>query len=77
LTRFLTHNFADLVGLAGLSPLLQDRRKDPDFDVRWAVVAEWSEQVRYEMIDVVVARAMGDAVEHPKHGIMAWLTQFW
>ena len=77
LTRFLTHKIGDLVALAGLSAYLQERRKDPNFDVQWAVVAEWSEEARYEMIDVVVATAMQNAVEHPDHGIMTWLKQYW
>lgn len=77
LTRFLTHKLVDLVGLAGLATLLQEKRKDPNFDARWAVIAEWSEETRYDMVDVVVATAMQDAVEHPDHGIMAWLKQYW
>ena len=77
LTRFLTHKIVDLVGLAGLATLLQERRKDANFDVRWAVVVEWSEEARYDMIDVVVATAMCDAIEHSEHGIMTWLKLHW
>ena len=47
LTRFLTHKIVDLVGLAGLATLLQERRKDANFDVRWAV--SWSGQRRHDM----------------------------
>jgi HEPN domain len=77
LTRFLTHKISDLVTLAGLSAALQDRRRDTEFDVRWAVMAEWSEEARYDLIDVVVTTAMHDAIEHAEHGIMAWLKQYW
>jgi hypothetical protein len=42
-----------------------------------AVAAEWSENARYDVIEAVVAAAMQDAVEHPKHGIMTWLKQYW
>jgi hypothetical protein len=77
LTRFLTHKLSELVGLAGLNQRLEDRRKDRNFDVRWAVVAEWSEESRYDMIDSALATAMHDAVEHSDHGVMKWLRQYW
>jgi len=77
LTRFLTHKLIDLAGLAGLASLLQERKKDSEFAVRWAVVVEWSEEARYEAIDAVVATAMHDAVENSQHGVMAWLKQYW
>ena len=77
LTRFLTHRISDLVVLAGLTQRLEERRKDRNFDVRWAVVVEWSEEARYEMIDSALATAMLDAVEHPDHGVMQWLKQYW
>jgi hypothetical protein len=77
LTRFMTHKFADLIGLAGLSTELKDRRSNPDFDSRWAVVAEWSEESRYDMIDVVLATAMQDAIENPTYGVMQWLKLHW
>jgi hypothetical protein len=77
LNRFLTHKFVDLVSLAGLATLLRERRRDRDFDTRWAVVTEWSEDARYELVDAVLATAMQEAVEHPIHGIMTWLKQYW
>lgn len=46
LTRFLTHKINDLIGLAGLSQHLEERRKDPNFDTRWSVVTEWSEEFK-------------------------------
>jgi HEPN domain-containing protein len=77
LTRFLTHKVAELVGLAGLGQHLEERRRDRNFDTRWSVVTEWSEESRYEMIDSALATAMHDAVEHPDHGVMKWLSQYW
>ncbi len=72
-----THRIMDLVGLAGLAADLGDRRDDPNFDSRWLVVVEWSEEARYEMIDVALATAMRDAVEHETHGVMMWPRQHW
>src|SRR5690348_11872834 len=44
LTGFLSHRLNDLIGLAGLRPALDERRKDREFDSRWADVSEWSEE---------------------------------
>ena len=77
LTRFLTHKLSELIGLAGLSQRLEERRRDRNFDIRWAVVVEWSEEARYDMIDSALAIAMRDAVENADHGVMQWLKQYW
>ncbi|WP_398466157.1 hypothetical protein [Tardiphaga sp.] len=77
LTGFLDHQVARLVGLAGLADVLKSERQLPAFDTRWSVVAEWSVDSRYDMIDAVTAAAMADAVEHPQHGVMKWLQRHW
>ena len=77
LRGFLDHEIAKLVGLAGLADLLRTERENPEFDVRWAIVSEWSVESRYDMIDAVSATAMKDAVENAKFGIMEWLKRYW
>jgi hypothetical protein len=77
LTGFLDHNIGRLVGLAGLSEPLKQERRDAQFDVRWSVISEWSVESRYDMVDVVTATAMMDAVENPQYGILKWLQQHW
>jgi hypothetical protein len=77
LRGFLDHEVAKLVGLAGLAEFLKAERENPEFDVRWAIVSEWSVESRYDMIDVVAATAMRDAVENANFGIMKWLQRFW
>ncbi|MBX6425400.1 MAG: HEPN domain-containing protein [Variibacter sp.] len=77
LNNVLTHDIAKLSALAGLSELLRERRADREFDLRWAVVAEWLVESRYELVDSVTAAAMQDAVEHPQHGVLKWLRQHW
>ena len=77
LRGFLDHEVAKLVGLAGLAEFLKAERENPEFDVRWAIVSEWSVESRYDMIDVVTATAMRDAVENAKFGVMKWLQRFW
>jgi HEPN domain-containing protein len=73
----LDHNLGRLVALAGLAARLKDRRQEREFDVRWPVVAEWSVESRYELVDPVSATAMQDAIENAEHGVMVWLRQFW
>jgi hypothetical protein len=77
LRGFLDHEVGKLVGLAGLSELLKAERDNPEFDTRWSIVSEWSVESRYDMIDVVTAAAMRDAVQSPQYGVMRWLQQFW
>lgn len=77
LKGFLDHNYARLIGLAGLAEPLKTERKNPDFDSRWAIVTEWSVEARYDMVDAVTATAMRDAIENPNHGVMRWLRQHW
>lgn len=77
LRGFLDHEVTKLVGLAGLAEFLKVERENPEFDVRWAIVSEWSVETRYDMVDVVTATAMRDAVENAKFGIMKWLQRFW
>ncbi|NEW92780.1 HEPN domain-containing protein [Rhodopseudomonas sp. BR0M22] len=77
LKGFLDHNYARLVGLAGLTEPLRRRRLDPEFDSRWSIVSEWSVESRYDMIDAVTATAMQDAIESADHGVFRWLVQYW
>jgi hypothetical protein len=77
LTGFLDHQIGKLVGLAGLAEPLKQERRDPEFDIRWSAVSEWSVESRYDMIDTVTATAMKDAIESPTHGAMRWLQQHW
>jgi hypothetical protein len=77
LTGFLDHQIGRLVGLAGLADALKTEKQTPAFDSRWSVVAEWSVDARYDMIDSVAAAAMADAVEHAQYGVMRWLQLHW
>jgi hypothetical protein len=77
LRGFLDHEIRKLIGLAGLSESLKTERDNPEFDVRWSIVSEWSVESRYDMIDAVTAAAMQDAIESPQFGVMRWLQQFW
>jgi hypothetical protein len=77
LSGFLDHQIGRLVGLAGLADALKNAKQTLAFDSRWSVVAEWSVDARYDMIDSVTATAMADAVEHGQHGVLVWLQLHW
>jgi hypothetical protein len=77
LSGFLDHQIGRLVGLAGLADALKNAKQTLAFDSRWSVVAEWSVDARYDMIDSVTATAMADAVEHGRHGVLVWLQLHW
>jgi hypothetical protein len=77
LTGFLEHQITKLVGLAGLVGPLKEERRNPEFDIRWSTVVEWSVESRYDMVDSVTAAAMKDAIESPTYGVLRWLQQHW
>lgn len=73
-----THKLDDLVRLAGIATALKTRQQSsPAFDSNWAIVANWSEQTRYEVTDVMTANAMLSAVSDAQNGVLPWLRTFW
>ncbi|MCG6536833.1 MAG: DNA-binding protein, partial [Syntrophales bacterium LBB04] len=45
-----THDLEKLIRVAGLSPDFEsDRKEDPELELNWAIVKDWSETVRYEV----------------------------
>jgi hypothetical protein len=72
------HDLTKLVGLAGLTGELSEKRKGSQlFDGHWATVASWSEQSRYDMVDAFLATAMKEAMTDQAEGIFAWLQTHW
>jgi HEPN domain-containing protein len=73
-----THDLDKLVSLAQLAGELGSARKEsPQFDAYWSTASDWSEQSRYDMIDVFRATALKNAVLDPDQGIMQWLRNHW
>ena len=78
LKRVLDHNFQGLVGLAGLAADLREREdNDPDFAANWAIVSEWSPDIRYEAVDPTSAEFLINAIAHPKSGVLQWIKTHW
>ena len=73
-----THNLKDLIKVAGLETVLsQEAAKYPAFRNNWDLVAKWSEQSRYQGNGSEMARALVEAIDDRKHGVMLWVKRYW
>lgn len=73
-----THDVAKLVDAAGLdSEHGNDVAARPDFGKNWAVVANWSEQSRYQTKTESEARELYAAIADAPDGVMAWIRSRW
>lgn len=76
--KILDHQFAILIGLAGLAKTLKDQEdKDPVFAANWAIVSEWSPDARYEAKDPMSAQLLLTAIADPKSGVLQWIKTHW
>ncbi len=67
-----------LVEVAGLAEKLDEgARREMEFEVRWVVVKQWSEDSRYKLRGEKDAKALYDAIVDPKYGVLEWLGQHW
>jgi hypothetical protein len=74
-----THNLEQLVALGDLKTERQTWiAAKPPFGARWAVVARWNEQFRYEMqVSEQDAEDLYQAIGAPRLGVMTWLKKYW
>jgi hypothetical protein len=73
-----THNLKELVRVANLEGLRAARVKsDSIFRVNWETAQDWSEQSRYTRFTETAARKLLDAVADRRHGLLAWIAQYW
>jgi hypothetical protein len=73
-----SHDFAQLVEIAGLREfLVEERRSDPIFAVHWNIAMDWLETSRYERVTEQRAVALVSAVQNPRHGVLRWLRKHW
>lgn len=78
LRGFLEHDFRKLIGLAGLGGELKEQQdKDEGFGANWAIVSEWSPDVRYESRDKMSAEVLINAIQDPDSGVLAWIRKYW
>ncbi len=72
-----THDFAQLVGLAGLKKEHQKIMADKEFAGNWAIVSEWKPEFRYTSTDPYSAQLMLEAIGNPDKGVLQWIKQYW
>lgn len=73
-----THDLEKLVKVAELGPaFLSDRRANPELEVNWAIVKDWTEVARYETgISEAQARDLySDCVG--RNGVLPWIKKQW
>lgn len=78
LKGFLEHDFRKLIGLAGLATALKEKQDaDSDFGANWAIISEWSPDVRYENTDMMSAQVFIQAVDDSTTGVLTWIKNYW
>lgn len=76
-----THDLNRLLSVSGLEP---DHRRmskrNPDFELNWTIVKDWSEQARYVRgitRGQAQAKDFYSAVLSRKNGVLPWLKKWW
>src|SRR5262249_32625211 len=73
-----THNFPQLVELAGLkAALAADTAADPALFANWYIVKDWSEASRYVRRPKKKAHDLFHAIVGKKHGVLSWIRGHW
>lgn len=73
-----THNLTQLVEVAGLEKEREEKaRKDKEFELRWGLVKDWSEDSRYRTVGEKEAGHFYAAIVDPTYGVLPWLEQHW
>lgn len=76
---FKTHNFEDLLLLAGLRDEIT-AHKTPELYANWQVISGWTPDWRYRLIGSIDGpglQQMLQALEDPAHGVLPWLHLHW
>lgn len=74
-----THDLKKLLGAADIRRYHETAvRIDPDLAAGWEILEDWSEQARYEvLVTRKEAEALYAAIVDRKHGVLAWVKQYW
>jgi HEPN domain-containing protein len=73
-----THKLTQLVEVAGLEKERREKAdQDKEFELRWGVVKDWSEDSRYTESGEKEAIQLYDAIVDPTYGVLQWLEQRW
>ena len=73
-----THDLNILISKAKLKPDLELASKaNPDFEVNWSIVKDWSENSRYQTYTEAQARDLYEAIVDRAHGVQKWIRRYW
>ena len=76
--RCYTHDLNDLMKLADLELLrVVLARQNPDFELNWTTVKDWTETSRYTLVKRGKADELIKSIIEPDNGILQWLQQYW
>jgi HEPN domain-containing protein len=77
--KIYSHNLEQLIGLAELrNDLTNEQNRNPQFNVYWNTVKDWSEQSRYKTTaEQHAARDLYEAITDRKNGVLKWLKKYW
>ncbi len=71
-------NLTALIRVAGLEADLKAKAQvDADFAQHWEYIAEWSESVRYQLVEEDKAKPLIEALRDENHGILQWIKMYW
>ncbi len=82
----LTHDFGELIRLAGLTDELNNQlaasaagggSAGGAFAGHWGTVAQWKVGSRYQSRTEAEARALYDAITHNPDGVLLWIRNYW
>ena len=72
------HDLRRLIGLAGLTAELRTKEATSrQFSLNWALVTEWTPEVRYGAVDAMTARVMLLAITDTTDGVLPWIKTVW
>jgi hypothetical protein len=73
-----SHDLRKLVGLAGLNKELRDKEtSDLPFAANWALISEWTPEIRYQTVDQFSAQVFVQAIRDPAIGVFPWIQMYW
>jgi HEPN domain-containing protein len=78
LSKLYTHNFKELIGLAGLKTEYDIATKDDSiFGSNWAICSEWNPDCRYQDRGHAEAHYLLSAITDEDHGVLPWIKKYW
>lgn len=73
-----THDFGELIKLAGLTTELNARlAASAAFVGHWGTATQWKETSRYEAKSEVEARSLIEAITNDPDGVLRWIRNYW